>query len=315
MLFYEFLTLLHTYLGGKSSRSDFFNTLIENSIKNPDDNPLANISDDTVNRYFSSKTDKISKKNSIILLNIIQVPLLTAYISEQLNADTTDRLEERLTEAGLFNNSSDIGIDEVCAKLFMNYLEQLAGIATPTNTLISVSDIPISKVYVENGKIIIGTESFTLPCKSSIPDNIVDVEDAYCKQLLQAYSENDGKSKTDIYDIPSLPTRYKKHLQDQRINYFNADYVLRTVKESFKDSSQQIEILKQETYDSVSDYLFDDYPSAYKKISDTLKHITTVSFKKPEITQIQNFIGNSEKKGLCHTLVNDGKFSWIDENE
>ena len=41
------------------------------------------------------------------MLNIIQVPLLTAYISEQLNADTTDRLEERLTEAGLFNNSSD----------------------------------------------------------------------------------------------------------------------------------------------------------------------------------------------------------------
>ena len=307
MLFYEFLTLLHTYLGGKSTRSDFLNTLIENSIKNPDDNPLANISDDTVNRYFSSKTDKISKKNSTILLNIIQVPLLTAYISEQLNADTTDRLEERLTEAGLFNNSSDIEIDEVCAKLF-----RTISWYSYSNKL---SDIPISKVYVENGKIIIGTESFTLPSKSSIPDNIVDVEDAYCKQLLQAYSENDGKSKTDIYDIPSLPTRYKKHLQDQRINYFNADYVLRTVKESFKDSSQQIEILKQETYDSVSDYLFDDYPSAYKKISDTLKHITTVSFKKPEITQIQNFIGNSEKKGLCHTLVNDGKFSWIEENE
>ncbi|ETJ24014.1 hypothetical protein Q604_UNBC18073G0001, partial [human gut metagenome] len=51
-------------------------------------------------------------------------------------------------------------------------------------------------------------------------------------------------------------------------------YVLRAIRDGFKDSEQQIAILKQETYDSISDFLLEDYTTSFKKVTETLKHIT-----------------------------------------
>ena len=221
------------------------------------------------------------------------------------------KLIELVEESGI----SELEISEICAQLFLNFLQGKVGIQTSKKELPSVGDVEITKVRYENGKIVIGSRSLQLPEKRTIPDSLIELEDVYSRQLLIAYSENDGNPKTDYYDVQNLPQKYKDHLHDQRVNFFNADYVLRAIRDGFKDSEQQIALLKQETYDSISDFLFEDYATSFKKITETLKHITTVSFSKPEITQIQNFIGNSEKKGLCHTLVNDGKFNWVDVNE
>ena len=198
---------------------------------------------------------------------------------------------------------------------FLIFLQGKVGIQTFKKELPSVGEIEITKVRYENGKIVISSQYLQLPEKGPIPDSLVELEDVYSKQLLIAYSENDGNPKTDYYNVQNLPQKYRNHLHDQRVNFFNADYVLRAIRDGFKDSEQQIALLKQETYDSISDILFEDYKTSFKKVTETLKHITTVSFSKPEITQIQNFIGNSEKKGLCHSLVNDGKFNWVDDNE
>ena len=285
------------------SKSEFLNTLIENSIENPDDNPLSNLMPDTINRYFSPSGNTISKNKANKLIKIIQLSTLTTHIENQLTVDTIDRLADALHQYGLYTYDSELEISEICAQLFLNFLQGKVGIQTSKKELPSVGEIEITKVRYENGKIVIGSQY------------LVELEDVYSKQLLIAYSENDGNPKTDYYDVQNLPQKYRNHLHDQRVNFFNADYVLRAIRDGFKDSEQQIALLKQETYDSISDILFEDYTTSFKKVTETLKHITTVSFSKPEITQIQNFIGNSEKKGLCHSLVNDGKFNWVDDNE
>ena len=315
MQFAEFLNLLYVNIGGEMSKSEFLNTLIENSIENPDDNPLSNLMPDTINRYFSPSGNTISKNKANKLIKIIQLSTLTTHIENQLTVDTIDRLADALHQYGLYTDDSELEISEICAQLFLNFLQGKVGIQTSKKELPYVGEIEITKVRYENGKIVIGSQYFQLPEKGPIPDSLVEFEDVYSKQLLIAYSENDGNPKTDYYNVQNLPQKYRNHLHDQRVNFFNADYVLRAIRDGFKDSEQQIALLKQETYDSISDILFEDYTTSFKKVTETLKHITTVSFSKPEITQIQNFIGNSEKKGLCHSLVNDGKFNWVDDNE
>lgn len=316
MQFEEYLNILYAHIGGDLPKHEFFQTLVEHSIENPDDNPLSELSPNTINKYFSSTNkDRISIKNAKKLLQLIQLPKLCSYISEQSTIDSLDRLEENLVKYRLYSDTHKKDVVEIYAGLFIYFLEERVGIQTSSKENITVSDIPITKVHFEDGKIVIGSQSFQLPGKEPIPDSLIDLEEVYSKQLLMAYSENDGNPKTDYYDFQNLPKKYRNHLHDQRINFFNADYVLRAIRDGFKDSEQQIALLKQETYDSISDYLFEDYTTSLKKVTETLKHITTVSLSKPEITQIQNFIGNSEKKGLCHTLVNDGKFNWVDDNE
>lgn len=83
MQFAEFLNLLYVNIGGEMSRSEFLNTLIENSIENPDDNPLSNLAPDTINRYFTPSGNTIAKIKANKLIKIIQLSALTTHIENQ----------------------------------------------------------------------------------------------------------------------------------------------------------------------------------------------------------------------------------------
>ena len=122
MQFADFLNLLYVNIGGEMSKSEFLNTLIENSIENPDDNPLSNLAPDTINRYFTPSGNTISKIKANKLIKIIQLSALTTYIENQLTVDTIDRLADTLLQYGFYTDDSELEISEICAQLFLNFL-------------------------------------------------------------------------------------------------------------------------------------------------------------------------------------------------
>ena len=210
MQFAEFLNLLYVNIGGEMSRSEFLNTLIENSIENPDDNPLSNLAPDTINRYFTPSGNTIAKIKANKLIKIIQLSALTTHIENQLTVDTIDRLADTLHQYGFYTDDSELEISEICAQLFLNFLQGKVGIQASKKELPSVGEIEITKVRYENGKIVIGSQSLHLPEKGPIPDSLIELDDVYSKQLLIAYSENDGHPKTEYYDVQNLPKKYKE---------------------------------------------------------------------------------------------------------
>jgi hypothetical protein len=44
---------------------------------------------------------------------------------------------------------------------------------------------------------------------------------------------------------------------------------------------------------------------------EVLKQAVVAPVGKSLLSNIPNWIGNSEKKGVCHMLVNDGKIRWV----
>ena len=174
--------------------------------------PLSNLMPDTINRYFSPSGNTISKNKANKLIKIIQISTLTTHIENQLTVDTIDRLADALHQYGLYTDDSELEISEICAQLFLNFLQGKVGIQTSRKELPSVGEIEITKVRYENGKIVIGSQYLQLPEKGPIPDSLVELEDVYSKQLLIAYSENDGNPKKKLLRCPKSPPKVQKSL-------------------------------------------------------------------------------------------------------
>ena len=54
------------------------------------------------------------------------------------------------------------------------------------------------------------------------------------------------------------------------------------------------------------------YDNGYDRLIAVLEKITNTTVDLSTLNQIRNLIGNMEKKGICHILVNDGTIkSWV----
>ena len=55
-----------------------------------------------------------------------------------------------------------------------------------------------------------------------------------------------------------------------------------------------------------------EYPDGYARLNAVLEKITNTSLDGSVLSQMRSLIGNLEKKGICHILVNDGVIeSWV----
>jgi hypothetical protein len=51
----------------------------------------------------------------------------------------------------------------------------------------------------------------------------------------------------------------------------------------------------------------------YARLTEVLKQVALIDVSKSLLCQIKNLIGISEKRGVCHILVSDGRIkSWVD---
>src|SRR5699024_12646518 len=59
-----------------------------------------------------------------------------------------------------------------------------------------------------------------------------------------------------------------------------------------------------------------DYEDGYARLNAVLEKITSTTLDSSVLSQMRNLIGNLEKKGICHILVNDGVIeSWVNIDE
>ena len=72
--------------------------------------------------------------------------------------------------------------------------------------------------------------------------------------------------------------------------------------------------MKDDAWEGISaTYYDDDISSGYERLKKVLEKITSTTLSKSTLTAIIGMIGNLEKKGICHILVNDERIkSWVD---
>lgn len=153
------------------------------------------------------------------------------------------------------------------------------------------------------------------PKKLIIPEEIVKKEMPYVHALMRIYGEIERIDNFDLGDFDKH-SNHKLHFQRQRKDYYSAEFVRHCMRDSYADEGDnQFEILEDEVYDGVVDVYENDYDSGKKRLGEVLVQAARIPVDKCWASRDTDWIGNSEKKGVCHILVNDERIrGWLDED-
>lgn len=131
--------------------------------------------------------------------------------------------------------------------------------------------------------------------------------------MCDAYADALSKDEVTVDDIPTLPKKYQQNFYDQRKAYLSAESIQRSISEVYEDGKNQFDILKQDAYYGIKTTYDDDYDNGYRRLIAVLKKISDVQLSKSKLSLIKNLIGNLERLGIVHILVNDKTIpSWVD---
>lgn len=197
-------------------------------------------------------------------------------------------------------------------------------IIQPTSIEYDEKGIPFTPVQpvrfdLESGIVYNGNEKIHLP-KPLIKSDILEIEGLpYEKALTDVYSEQLCRNIGNITPetLSKLPKNIQRHYSSQRNSYYRADYIQHVARESFADGPYQLAVLKEDAYSGIEETYFDEnYNTGYDRLNAVLKRVTEISLTKSSLMNLRGFIGNAERKGLCHVLVNDKKIkSWVNIDE
>lgn len=113
-------------------------------------------------------------------------------------------------------------------------------------------------------------------------------------------------------DIPSLPDWCQEDFADHQECYFSAEGIQHSIRDTFDDGEDEFELLKKDAWQGINMTYRKRYDTGYDRLIAVLEKITNTTLDLSTLNQIRNLIGNMEKKGICHILVNDGTIkSWV----
>ena len=189
------------------------------------------------------------------------------------------------------------------------------GQASPPNDEDGKPYVPLANTrYSSKARtIFLGNETITLPIELTPADAVNSKELPCFNALCEVYAEKVKQAVTQD-TIGSLPPGLRHNYSEQQKAYYSAENVYHSMREVFADGEEQFEALKEDAFDGISHIYYDDtFATGYDRLIAVLNSIVNVSLSKSALTNIVGLIGNLEKKGICHILVNDEVIkSWVD---
>lgn len=133
----------------------------------------------------------------------------------------------------------------------------------------------------------------------------------YVTSVLEAYTDAEGK-EIALDEIKSFP-QYSENLSRQRKSYYAAESLRRGTRDIYGDKEEsQFDILKDETYDGVIDVWEMDYKNGLTCLNSVMAQATKIRLDKCSLVEDTKWVGNGERKGVCHILVNDRRIKgWV----
>lgn len=147
--------------------------------------------------------------------------------------------------------------------------------------------------------------------EAKVPKRVQQTEIKYVMQLYAAYSNATGKSIKKASDLDAL--NYRDDFEHHRKNYYKAELVCRETRDSIRpDEASPIEELKDEIEEGVYETRRKPYDDALLKVDAVMEQASKVPISSWVDDATFRWIGPAEKKGVCHILVNDERFKWVE---
>lgn len=328
MRFHEIAGELKTYMDPTGHGSDFVIALVGYTLRAPmnkeekkmdvDDtfNPLA--SDLSINMLDQILEGKkfISKYRASLICRRYDGRDLVDKIDNLCNTNK-EHLQIFLEHRGIVVDIKELGsaIRDILMQIFLGLAQGIHDVdikLTIHNPKPSIKNLAGDRIYCEGGKLYIDGDVIELPIKLS-DAQIYAFEARYISALCDAYAEALSRDSVTVDDIPTLEDKYQTNFYDQHKAYISAEIIQRSISEVYEDGKNQFDILKADAYDGIRTTYLDDYDNGYRRLVEVLKKITDVQLTKSKLSLIKNLIGNLERRGIVHILVNDRTItSWVD---
>ena len=328
MFFHEIAGELKTYMDPTGRGSDFVIALVGDTLRDPmteeeqqmelndEFNPLASrMSVNMLDQILEGKRF-ISKARAGLICSRYDGQDLADEIDNLYAADK-EHLQTFLKNRGISVDIEELGsaIQDILKQIFHGLAKGIHDIdikLTIRDPKQSIKNLAGDRIYCEDGKLYIDGDVIELPIKLS-DVQIYDFEAGYISALCDAYAEVLSRDSVTVDDIPALPKKYQTNFYDQRKAYLSAESIQRSIREVYEDGENQFDVLKSDAYDGIKTTYFDDYDNGYRRLLEVLKKVSDVQLTKSKLSLIKNLIGNLERLGIVHILVNDKTMmSWVD---
>ena len=150
--------------------------------------------------------------------------------------------------------------------------------------------------------------------KIAVPDEVIEEEKKYTNALLSIYAQLENRTDFQESELSAFTT-YNDHFAEQREYYYLAEAVRRGTRDVYKDEVQFAE-LKDETYEGVKEAWEDPYDTGMNRLRKVLREAAHTPVDRCWLSRDTDWIGNSQKKGVCHFLIKDGRLKgWVRDDD
>ncbi|MGX7140032.1 ABC-three component system protein [Facklamia languida] len=312
-----YLSVIYPYLAGEKSRVEFvreyFDYCMENDPNGQINNPLYNLQDDYVNRIFSG-AKPLSKKSANIIINLLSKERHSLFFEENSTLDALESLEEDLSQYIPIDKSIDTS--DNCFDIVKSILTSISrgDYLKIEPEKINIKNLKDIEVSIVDGQLVFNDSRIAPGEIISVPKDYADQEMVYIKALFDAYSD-EYSTRISKENLHTCPQKYLNNFNDQRKNYYSAESVNRFVRDGILDGEDHFDMLVEETYDGLTETIESEYDNGYKRLCETLKQVSQISLNGAILAQIPVLINNKVRKGICHILVNNERFKWVQNNE
>lgn len=193
----------------------------------------------------------------------------------------------------------------------------IAGLATEETIAEFLSETFLLAVVLPNKmpKQVVSTSPDEDLPEIAVPSRVTSTEGSYTKPLLSAYGQEAHKLDFAVKDLDSYP-RYKKNFGDQRGYYYAAEALRRGTRDMYAKEKDQFEVLKDEMYEGVIETWDDSYKNGLARLRKVLSKATSTALDKCKICRDTTWVGNAQRKGVCHFLVKEGRLEgWVRDDD
>lgn len=302
--FTEYAKGLFPFISFGKKEAPYFVELIGNYIKDSamDSCALLRRKPDTQYRYINGSP--IQAKDAQYLYDHRDTDKFSQWILNRMDeSESFDSVCDWLKENGMPGNYPENECEELLTKIILSICGASKAQKRPSSQFEESLDLikDISAMI----------SALPKPTKVPVPSVATSNEQAYIGELLKAYGDAEGIANFTETELQTHE-EYQEDLDDRRIDYYAAVSVERGVMELDADNlSNQFDVLKEETLDSVKDTARKSYPNGYEKMLSVMEQASTLTFENYLLSKSPYWISSKIKKGVCHHLVNDGKLKWV----
>lgn len=177
----------------------------------------------------------------------------------------------------------------------------------------AVSDDDIKNDLEELKKLL---SKYSKPDEVEVPTKIDSKEMIYVDALYDAYgSAKDIGHKYTRMDV-NKDNMFKMNFDEQRYCYYSMEYIRNSLEQALLPIEyRQFDVMKNEVKHGIMPKYYGPYRNGFERLNEVTTQATHVGIHKSLLGFLPGWIGDAEKIGMCHMLVNDKAIQWVHEND